>query len=68
MEFAKVKLALKFRLHTFPGCAAYAEGCAAYADGCAAYAEGCASYAEGCAAFVKTSTQVVFDTNMTLNH
>ena len=51
MEFAKVKLALKFRLHTFPGCAAYAEGCAAYADGCAAYADGCAAYAEGCAAY-----------------
>ena len=53
MEFAKVKLALKFRLHTFPGCAAYAEGCAAYADGCAAYAEGCAAYAVGCAAYVQ---------------
>ena len=53
MEFAKVKLTLKFRLHTFPGCAAYAEGCAAYAEGCAAYAEGCAAYAEGCAAYVR---------------
>ena len=53
LEFAKVKLTLKFRLHTFPGCAAYAEGCAAYAEGCAAYAEGCAAYAEGCAAYVR---------------
>ena len=53
MESAKVKLALKFRFHTFPGCAAYAEGCAAYADGCAAYAEGRAAYAEGCAAYVQ---------------
>ena len=44
MEFAKVKLALKFRLHTFPGCAAYTEGCAAYAEGCAAYAQRCAPY------------------------
>ena len=52
LEFEKVKLALKFRLHTFPGCAAYAEGCAAYADGCAAYAEGCAAYVQGCAAYV----------------
>ena len=50
MEFAKVKLALKFCLHTFP---AYAEGCAAYADGCAAYAEGCAAYVQGCAAYVR---------------
>ena len=52
MEFAKVKIALKFRLNTFPGCAAYAEGCAAYAEGCAAYAEGCAAYVQGCAAYV----------------
>ena len=44
MEFAKVQLGLKLRLHTFPGCAAYAEGCAAYAEGCAAYAEGYAAY------------------------
>ena len=48
MEFAKVKLALKFRLHTFPGCAAYAEGCAAYAEGCAAYVQGCAAYVRHC--------------------
>ena len=53
MEFAKVKLALKFRLHTFPGCAAYAEGYAAYDDGCAAYAKGCAAYAEGCPVYVQ---------------
>ena len=48
MEFAKVKLALKFCLHTFPGCAAYAEGCAAYAEGCAAYVQGCAAYVRHC--------------------
>ena len=48
MEFAKVKLALKFHLHTFPGCAAYAEGCAAYAEGCAAYVQGCAAYVRHC--------------------
>ena len=35
LEFAKSKLTLKFRLHTFPGHAAYAEGWAAYAEGCA---------------------------------
>ena len=48
MEFAKVKLALKFRLHTFPGCVAYADGCAAYAEVCAAYKEGYAAYVRHC--------------------
>ena len=33
LEFAKVKLTLKFCEHSFPGCAAYAEGCAAYMEG-----------------------------------
>ena len=60
MEFAKVKLAVKFRLHTSPGCAAYAEGCAANADGCAAYAEGCAANAEVCAAYVQGCAAYVF--------
>ena len=53
MEFVKVKLTLKFRLHTFPGCAAYAERCAAYAEGWAAYVEGCAAYADGYAAYAE---------------
>ena len=53
LEFVKVKLTLKFCLHTFPGFAEHADGCAAYAEGCAAYAEGYAANAEGCAAYAE---------------
>ena len=53
LEFVKVKLTLKFCLHTFPGFAAYAEGCAEYAEGYPAYAEGRAAYAESYAAYVQ---------------